>query len=339
MRRLGGPTRPATRPSAVRRTRRGLVLLALLLGCRGANTSAERITLPPGTTFSGVTDSLHRHGVITSRRAFRALARLRGVDRSVHAGVYEFPPAIPLWTVLSLLQRGKTVPLRFTIPEGLSIPEVATLAEEQLGIPADSVLAAARDPAAAAEILGFPVASFEGFLRPETYALPYGVKAADLVRILAEGFSRAWEPAWDARLDSLGMSQVQLVTLASIVEGEARADDERETIAGVYHNRLRIGMALQADPTVQYAIFLATGKRKTRLFEKDYQVPSPYNTYLHPGLPPGPVNSPSRRSIQAALYPAPVPYLYFVAGPDGHHLFSRTYSEHLRNVARAHRLR
>jgi peptidoglycan lytic transglycosylase G len=127
---------------------------------------------------------------------------------------------------------------------------------------------------------------------------------------------------------------VQLITFASIVEGEARADDERETIAGVYHNRLRIGMALQADPTIQYAIFLATGRRKSRLFEKDYQFASPYNTYLHPGLPPGPVNSPSRRSIEASLYPAQVPYLYFVAGPDGHHLFARTYGEHLRNIAK-----
>jgi UPF0755 protein len=114
-------------------------------------------------------------------------------------------------------------------------------------------------------------------------------------------------------------------------------DEERETIAGVYRNRLRIGMALQADPTVQYAIALATGKRKPRLYEKDYQFPSPYNTYLHPGLPPGPVNSPGRRSLEASLYPAPVPYLYFVAGPDGRHLFARTYAEHLRNIAKVRR--
>ena len=156
---------------------------------------------------------------------------------------------------------------------------------------------------------------------------------------MAEGFKAAWEPAWDARLDSLEMSRLQLVTLASIVEGEARADDERETIAGVYRNRLRIGMALQADPTVQYAIALTTGLAQTRLYEKDYQFHSPYNTYLNPGLPPGPVNSPSRRSIEASLYPAKVPYLYFVAGPDGRHIFSRTYSEHLRNVAEVRRLR
>ena len=145
---------------------------------------------------------------------------------------------------------------------------------------------------------------------------------------MAEGFKSGWEPAWTARLDSIRMTQLQLVTFASIVEGEARADDERETIAGVYHNRLRIGMALQADPTVQYAILLATGRRKTRLFERDYQITSPYNTYLHPGLPPGPVNSPGRRSIEASLYPAKVPYLYFVAGPDGRHIFAKTYAEH-----------
>ena len=175
--------------------------------------------------------------------------------------------------------------------------------------------------------------SFEGFLRPETYSLPMAVGGDELVRIMAEGFKAGWQPRWTARLDSLKMSQLQLVTFASIVEGEARADDERETIAGVYHNRLRIGMALQADPTVQYAITLATGKRKPRLFTKDYQLPSPYNTYLHPGLPPGPVNSPSQRSIEASLYPAKVPYLYFVAGPDGRHVFAKTYAEHLRNIA------
>ena len=149
---------------------------------------------------------------------------------------------------------------------------------------------------------------------------------------MAEGFKSEWKPAWDARLDSLGMNRLELVTLASIVEGEARADDERETIAGVYRNRIRIGMALQADPTVQYAISLKRGRRKSRLFEKDYQFKSPDNTYLNPGLPPGPVNSPSRRSLEAALYPANVQFLYFVARPDGRHVFSRTYREHLRAI-------
>ena len=311
-----------------------LGLTGVLGACAGTNSAPERVTLPPGIRFGAVADTLAAHGVIADRRVFKLIARVRGVDRSVQAGVYEFPPGTSPWEVLDVLARGAAVSQKFTVPEGLTIPEVAALASERLGIPEDSLADAASDGPVASSILGFPVRSFEGFLRPETYSLPIGVRASELVRIMAESFEEAWEPDWTARLDSIGMSQAQLVTFASIVEGEARADDERETIAGVYHNRLRIGMALQADPTVQYALFLATGRRKSRLFEKDYQFASPYNTYLHPGLPPGPVNSPSRRSIQASLYPAKVPYLYFVAGPDGHHLFARTYGEHLRNIAK-----
>ncbi|HWB42375.1 MAG TPA: endolytic transglycosylase MltG [Gemmatimonadales bacterium] len=324
----------ASAASLPRPLRLPALALALLLGACGSNTAPERVTVPPGTSFSAVTDSLAAHGVVSNRLWFTLLARVRRTDRSVRAGVYEFAPGLSAWKVLGILESGSEVATRFTVPEGLIIPEVAALAQEKLGIPADSFVAAARDSAAASATLGFPARSFEGFLRPETYSLRYGTTAAELVGVMARGFLAAWKPEWDARLASLGWSRAQAVTFASIVEGEARADDERETIAGVYHNRLRIGMALQADPTVQYAIFLATGKRKPRLFTRDYQFRSPYNTYLHPGLPPGPVNSPGLRSLEASLYPAKVPYLYFVAGPDGRHVFSRTYSEHLRAIAR-----
>ena len=315
------------------------LLLTILAACAGTNSAPERVTVPPGATFGAVTDTLAAHGIIASRRVFKLIARIRRVDRTVQAGVYEFPPGTQPWNVLAVLAKGAAVSQKFTVPEGLTIPEVATLAEARLGLPADTVLAAASDGAAASALLGYPVRSFEGFLRPETYTLPFGVHADELVRLMAEGFKSGWEPDWTARLDSLRMTQLQLVAFASIVEGEARADDERETIAGVYHNRLRIGMALQADPTVQYAIFLTSGRRKSRLFERDYQIKSPYNTYLHPGLPPGPVNSPSRRSLEASLYPAKVPYLYFVAGPDGRHVFAKTYAEHLRNIAQIRRLK
>jgi UPF0755 protein len=303
----------------------------------GRNSAVERVTVPPGTPLAAVTDSLKAHRVITSALGFKLLARLRRVDRTVRAGVYEFPPRSSAWTVLDVLSEGKQAARRFTVPEGLTILEVADLAAERLGLPAESVIAAAQDSASASAILGYPVHSFEGFLRPETYALPLGTRAGELMRLMAEGFKDEWKPAWTARLDTLKLSPPQLVTLASIIEGEARADEERETIAGVYYNRLRIGMALQADPTVQYAIALKTGRRKPRLYQKDYHFTSPYNTYLHPGLPPGPVNSPGRRSLEAALYPAKVPYLYFVAGPDGRHIFSRTYDEHLRAVRRVQR--
>jgi UPF0755 protein len=311
--------------------------ITLLSACSGSNTATERVRLPPGASFAAVTDSLTAHGVVANRLAFKLLARVRGVDRTVQAGIYEFAPGLSPWAVLGILADGRAAAQRLTVPEGLTVRDIAALASERLKIPEDSLLAAAQDGATASAILGYPVSSFEGFLRPETYTLPLGIGATELVRVMAEGFTAGWKPEWNARLDSLRMSQLQLVTFASIVEGEARVDEERETIAGVYHNRLRIGMALQADPTVQYAIALKTGKRKPRLFVKDYQFPSPYNTYLNRGLPPGPVNSPSRRSIEASLYPARVPYLYFVAGPDGRHVFSRTYDEHLKAIGRVRR--
>ncbi|HEU5171386.1 MAG TPA: endolytic transglycosylase MltG [Gemmatimonadales bacterium] len=295
-----------------------------------------RVTIPPRATVRVAAESLAAHGIVRSRLWFRVLARIRGVDRSIQAGVYEFPRNAPIGDVMAALASGRTATARLTLPEGLAIPDIAALVAQRLGVSADSVIAAARDPALA-DSLQLPGRSLEGFLFPETYAVPIATPAREIVRTLAESFKAAWRPEWSARLDTLRWSQLEAVTLASIVEGEARADDERAIIAGVYHNRLRIGMALQADPTVQYALLLATGQRKPRLYSKDYRFPHPYNTYLRPGLPPGPVNSPGRRSLEATLYPAKVPFLYFVAMPDGRHRFAATYDEHLRNVAASRR--
>jgi len=309
----------------------------LLIGCGESTTGpVERIIVPPGATFATVTDSLAAHGLVRNRLWFKLRARLMGVDRSVHAGVYEVNRAMSSGEVLAILAAGQSAVIRFTVPEGLTLFDVADLATQRLGIPRDSILAAARDTVLI-DSLGLPGRTLEGFLHPDTYQLPANITGREVVRMMAEGFRHTWDSTWTARLDSVGMSQLEIVTLASIVEGEARADDERETIASVYLNRLHRGMALQADPTVQYAILLRTGDRKPRLYDKDYQTPSPYNTYLQPGLPPGPVNSPSRRSIQASLYPAVTPYLFFVAGPDGRHVFTRTFEQHLQAISRVRR--
>jgi UPF0755 protein len=278
-----------------------------------------------------VTDSVAAHGLIPSRLWFRILARLRGADRMVKAGIYDLPEGAGAWVLLDILKAGRVATVRFTAPEGLTLLELATLAETRLEIPRDTLLAHARDPALEERLVG-PLPNLEGYLLPETYTLPLPVTADALLEAMVAEFERRWHPAWSSRLDSLGMTRHQLVTLASIVEGEARRDDERATIAGVYSNRLRLGMLLQADPTVQYAVQLATGQRKPRLWFKDLEIESPYNTYKHPGLPPGPVNSPGIKSIEAALYPAPVPYLYFVAAEDGQHVFSRTLVEHNRAI-------
>jgi UPF0755 protein len=220
---------------------------------------------------------------------------------------------------------------RVTIPEGLTLEEIAPMAEEALQVPRDSFLVAARDQAAA-QLYVAGALTFEGLLLPETYLVPQGITARELVKHLADKGRDLWTPEWNSRLDSLGLTKLHLLALASIVEGEARRDEERPVIAAVYWNRIRKQMPLQADPTVQYAIQLATGKRKNRLLFKDYQFPSPYNTYRNTGLPPGPVNSPGRKSIEAALFPSEVPYLFFVAGADGRHVFTRTYREHLRAI-------
>jgi UPF0755 protein len=314
-----------------------MIAAAGLTACgEPATGPTERIIVPPGATFASVTDTLVAHGLVRNRLWFKLRARLMGMDRSVHAGVYQVNRAMSSGDVLAILAAGQSAVIRFTVPEGLTLFDVADLAATRAGIPRDSILAAARD-SALIDSLGLPGRTLEGFLHPDTYQLPANITGRDVVLMMATGFKRTWEPAWTARLDSIGMNQLQLVTLASIVEGDARADDEREIIASVYLNRLRRGMALQADPTVQYAIMLRTGDRKPRLYDKDYQTPSPYNTYLQPGLPPGPVNSPSRRSIEASLYPATTPYLFFVAGPDGRHVFTRTFDEHRQAIAKVRR--
>jgi UPF0755 protein len=169
-----------------------------------------------------------------------------------------------------------------------------------------------------------PSGSLEGYLFPDTYTVPEGATASEAIAVMAKRFEQAWKPEWTARLDTLGLSRHDALTLASIVEREARLPEERPVIAGVYLNRLRSGMRLQADPTVQYAL----PAHKARLFYKDLRVKSPYNTYIHKGLPPGPIASPGVPSIVAALYPAKVPYKYFVAFPDGHHEFRVTVAQH-----------
>jgi len=193
----------------------------------------------------------------------------------------------------------------------------------RLNVPPESVSTAVRD-SSLRERLDVPTPTLEGYLFPDTYQFADGVTARDAVRDMVAQFEARWSPEWDAQLGKLGLTRHQIVTLASIIEKEARLDEERPVISAVYHNRLRIGMPLQADPTVQYA----RGSHTSRVLHKDLQIESDYNTYRRPGLPPGPIASPGRPSLEAALFPADVPYRFFVAHPDGHHEFRVTFEEH-----------
>lgn len=312
--------------------RLSLIIAALVVTACAGPSAPLRVHVPRGANVKQVADSLADRGAVPSRLAFRIVARLTGVDRQLKPGLYEIPAGASMDAIARLLASGRVFARRFTVPEGLTLYELAELAEEKLGLPADSVELAAKDAGRAARVVeGAP--TFEGVLFPATYQVPGDATPVTLIDLLAAQFRSIWEPTWDARAQALGLTRLQALTLASLVEGEARVEEERPIIAGVYYNRWKIGMALQADPTVQYALVQRNGGRKPRLYLKDYDTPSAYNTYLHPGFPPGPVNSPGRASILAALAPADVPYRFFVAGPDGRHRFAATFDEHRRNVA------
>ena len=305
-----------------------------LLAC-GAGTDdlpPVRVTVPPGAALAEVTDTLVARGVVRHQWWFKTVARIQGLDRSVKAGVYDFVPGTSAGSILATLAAGREAMERVTIPEGLTVAETAELLAAELPISPAAIVEVAHDSTLVRRLS--TAGTVEGYLFPETYTVRVSIDARGMVATMVNEFRRHWLPEWDRRLDSLGLTRDQVVTLASIVEGEARAADERAVISGVYHNRLRLGMRLQADPTVQYAIQQATGSRKTRLLLKDYEFQSPYNTYLIKGLPPGPISSPGSASIVAALYPADVPYLYFVADSTGRHVFTRTYREHVRAIAR-----
>jgi len=314
------------------------LVIGLLLGiaCAGPKGPVERVVVPEGATLREVTDSLAAHRLLSSRLWFRVVGKLGGFERELKPGVYQFAPGTSAVAILRNIRNGRYLTVRVTVPEGRTILDIADYSATALGIPRDSVLAAMKDSVLLREH-GISAPSAEGYLAPDTYLVPAHSTARELVLLMLDQFRAGWDPAWDGRLAERRMSRHEAITLASIVEGEARVDGERPIIAGVYLNRLRIGMALQADPTVQYAIQLSTGLRKPRLVYADYRIKSPYNTYLVRGLPPGPVGAPSRGSILAVVQPAQVPFLYFVAGPDGRHVFSRNYTEHLRAVANSRR--
>lgn len=318
-------------------SRRAAALLAVaVVACSGQTRAPAtvRITIPPGATVRSAADSLAAHDVIRDRAVFQFYARLTGRNRALRAGTFQLPRGASYRELLEYLTTGRAIAYeRLVIPEGLMLSEVAETVALELHIPAESVLVAARDSSLRAQ-LGVPTPTLEGYLYPSTYYVPAGANAHDVVRQMVAEFESRWHSEWTARADSLGMTRHDVVTLASIIEGEVRYPADRPYVSSVYHNRLRRGMRLQADPTVIYAL----GRRR-RLFERDYQRASRYNTYLHDGLPPGPINQPAAPSIHAALYPARTDFLYLVARADGQHVFSRTLREHLRAVADTRRER
>lgn len=300
-----------------------VAVLLLASGCSKPTGAAVRVIVPKGASLAVATDSLERAGIVRFPFLFRILARVKGDDRNIKPGTYLLKHGTPWADVLSALNGGRGLVNTVTIPEGFSLQQIVPLLAQRLRVPLDSVKAAVSDSAQLAR-LDIPTKNLEGYLFPDTYAFPEGTTAPQAVGEMVKRFDREWKPEWNARLTALALNRNDIVTLASIIEKEARRPEERPVISAVYHNRLRAGMLLQADPTIQYAL----GRHTPRVLYKDLEVKSPYNTYKHAGLPPGPIASPGGPSLVAALYPANVSYRYFVAASDGHHEFRTTLEEH-----------
>ncbi|MES2304351.1 MAG: endolytic transglycosylase MltG [Gemmatimonadota bacterium] len=305
--------------------------LAALAGCGGSNDASVRVLIPSGASMRVAAESLAAHQVIGNASWFRLRARISGLDRKLRPGLYEFPARPSTEAVLDKLAAGDALHVKLTLPEGATLFDLARAVESRVGIPRAQFLAAARDSALREEF-GITGESVEGWLLPETFDFPALVGSREILERYLGARKSAWQPEWDTRATAAGLSRAALLTLASIVEAEAKLPADRAPIAAVYRNRLRIGMPLQADPGIQYAWLLRDGTRKSRMYNTDYAYDSPWNTYLHPGLPPGPIGNPSDAAIEAVLAPAPLPWLYFVAGADGASRFSRSYQEHLKTI-------
>jgi UPF0755 protein len=288
------------------------------------------IDLPQGVGVQGIASRLADARVVPDALTFRVAARLSGAERRLQAGEYRFAEEASPSEIVGRLVRGDVAKKNVTFPEGLTIREMAAIFENSgLGTATDFVRAAS-DGHLIAE-LDPDARTLEGFLFPDTYALSRRATADMAVQAMIARFDHAFDADLRAAATAQGLSPREVVTLASIVEKETAASEERPLVAAVYRNRLKIGMPLQCDPTVIYAIMRA-GRWRGNLTKQDLQMDSPYNTYRYAGLPPGPIASPGRASLEAALHPADVGYLYFVSRNDGTHAFAATLAEHSRNV-------
>lgn len=319
------------------RRRHAAALVALmglsLAGCSDYEGPTQRITVPSGATFGAVADTLAERGIVPSRRMFVGYARIRGDDHGVKAGQYQVPSGASWGDILAMLTEGRVITVAMTVPEGFTLAQIAPRIARISGVSTDSVRALLDG--LDADSLDLPGPGLEGYLFPDTYRFAPGVSPRSIVDRMARRYRSMWTPERRAVLDSLEMTERELVTLASIIQAEARVMDEMPRISSVYHRRLRIGMRLQADPTVLYAL---GGRRERLLFAAiDSVADNPYNTYTQSGLPPGPIGAPGEAALQAALAPADEEYLYFVARPDGSHIFSPSLAEHNRAVAAARR--
>lgn len=297
---------------------------------RGFTEQEIFVEIPTGTGVAEIADRLASAGVVQDPLTFRLAARLSGDERKLQAGEYRFADAATPGEVVARLARGDVYTRSLTFIEGLTIWDMAGVFEESgMGTAAD-FLREAKNPLRIKKLVP-KASSLEGYLFPDTYHLPRAAGAKGTVDAMVAGFHRAFDADLRTAAAARGLSVHEVVTIASLVEKETAQAEERPIVSAVYQNRLRIKMGLQCDPTVIYALQLAN-RWKGNLTRDHLQMNSPYNTYRFLGLPPGPIAAPGRASLEAAVRPDSVPYLYFVSRNDGTHVFASTLAEHNRNV-------
>ncbi|GAB6158972.1 endolytic transglycosylase MltG [Desulfotomaculum varum] len=289
------------------------------------------IHIAPSSSTAQIAKTLQQQGMIRNATAFRLYARYQGLDNQVKAGYYMLNASMSAAEILNLLVQGKTAGKSFTIPEGYTLKQIT----ESLAAKGYIREQLFKDQLKSGQfkysfIKDLPPGDnrLEGYLFPETYTIPIDSDEKHIINIMLAGMDRQIKElklADKAKEHNLTLHQV--VTIASMIEREARVERDRPLISSVIHNRLRAGMKLQIDATVEYAL----GERREKIYYKDLEVASPYNTYQHYGLPPGPIASPGRASLLAAVNPARTNYYYYVAKPDGSHAFAVTYAEHNAN--------
>jgi len=317
----------------------GVVLLVfaymayeMLVPAQNVNKNNE-IKIPRGSTFRQVADILWNEKLIRDKKVFLLLGRLTGADRKIRAGYYSIWSNMSPLDIFKVIRRGHIVEYEIRILEGDSLVEIAdTFSRKGIATREDFLKLSADSGFLTAYHITSP--SIEGYLFPDTYIIPKGVSAEEAAGSMIDKMREKYTDKIKARMAELGMSENEVLTLASIIEKEAVIDEERPIISAVYHNRLKKDMPLQADPTSIYGI----KSSREKITRKDLQRKTPYNTYVLRGLPPGPIASPGLKSIIAALYPANVPYLYFVSSDDRTHTFSTTIAEH-ENAVRLYRER
>jgi UPF0755 protein len=290
----------------------------------------KEIQISEGMSFKAISGLLQKEGIIRYRGYFEIIGRLQGISRRVRVGYYGMSSNMSLWEVLEALRKGRIIEYEVVVPEGYNLYQIGwTLSNTPLLSDPQQFIKLVRNKEYVRS-LGIEADTLEGYLFPDTYFLPKGIKLEDIPRKMVQRYKDVFVESYRERAQELGLTEQQIITLASIIEKEARVPSERTLVSAVYHNRLKKGMKLQADPTCVYG----TKAWVTNVTKQDLKRKSPYNTYIIKGLPPGPIANPGQGAILAALYPENADYLFFVAQGDGSHFFSNDYTAHSKAVGR-----